>query len=318
MITVVGFNTAIDRDIRLDALEPGRVQRATSASARLGGKGLHVAETVAALGEPVRLIGLTDAAHADELRQRLDARGIEGRLVDATRPLRQCLAIHEADGRVTEILEAGEPLEPAVGTALLTAARDAGGDSRVLVFSGSLPRGLAPDAYAELIRATGARGTRCLLDASGAALRSGIAAKPWLVKPNADEASALFGRPVRGLDEAVACARQLHRGGVSCAVVTLGALGAVGFDGETAWRASATPPEVRNGVGSGDCFLAGLAVATARAEPLEAALRLAAACGAANAESVDAGNAPADRIAAWVPRVTVGALPDSAGAAPRR
>lgn len=316
MITVVGFNTAIDRRVDLEALQPGRVQRAVSADARPGGKGLHVAETVAALGEPVVLVGLTDAAHADELQNRLRTRGVEWRPVHTTRPLRQCLAIHEADGRVTEILEPGATLDSAAREALLDAVRGAFDRSSVLVFSGSLPCGFASDAYASLIREASARGVRCLLDTSGAALREGIGARPWLVKPNADEAAALLGRRVDGMEGAVDCVRQLQRGGVARAVVTLGAAGAVGFDGEHLWRATSAPATVRNSVGSGDCFLAGLAVGAARDESLDAALRRAVACGAANAESADTGYAPLDRVTAWLPRVMVEALPAGAGSRP--
>ncbi|MGH8146790.1 MAG: 1-phosphofructokinase family hexose kinase [Rhodanobacteraceae bacterium] len=313
MITVVGFNTAIDRRVDLGALQPGRVQRAVAAEARPGGKGLHVAETVAALGEPVTLVGLTDAAHADALRNRLHTRGVEWRPVHTARPLRQCLAIHEADGRVTEILEPGATLDSAIREALLGAVRSALDESNVLVFSGSLPRGFASDTYAGLIREASARGVRCLLDASGEALREGIVARPWLVKPNVDEAASLLGRRVDSMDDAVDCARELHRHGVARAVVTLGAAGAVGFDGEGLWRATSAPAEVRNSVGSGDCFLAGLAVGAVRDESIDVALRRAVACGAANAESADTGCVSLDRVAAWLPRVRVEAVPAGIG-----
>lgn len=318
MITVVGFNTAIDRRVDLDVLQSGRVQRAVSADVRLGGKGLHVAETVAALGESVVLVGLTDGAHADALRNRLRTRGVEWRPVHTAQSLRQCLAIHESDGRVTEILEHGATLDPAIQEALLATARSALDQSDVLVFSGSLPRGFASDTYARLIREARAHGVRCLLDASGEALREGVVARPWLVKPNADEAASLLGRPVRGVDDAVDCVRQLHCAGVARAVVTLGAAGAVGFDGEGLWRATSAPAEVRSSVGSGDCFLAGLAVGAARDESLDVALRRAVACGAANAVNADMGYATLDGVAAWLPRVMVEVVPARIGSQPRQ
>lgn len=64
MITVAGFNTAIDSSVRLQStLTPGAVQRAESARGVPGGKGVHVAQMVAELGEEVRPVGLTDALH---------------------------------------------------------------------------------------------------------------------------------------------------------------------------------------------------------------------------------------------------------------
>ena len=309
MISVVGFNTAIDRRVDVDTLRPGQVQRAVSVRSRPGGKGLHVAETVAALGEPVRLVGLADTEHATQLHNRLGAHGVGWLPVSTTHPLRQCLAIHEADGRVTEVLESGGTLAPAVCEALLDAARAAIEGSDVVVFTGSLPHGIQPVAYAQLIRDASARGVRCLLDASGDVLRTGVGAKPWLVKPNADEAALLIGRPVHGLDDAADCARWLYRNGVARCVVTLGARGAVGFDGAALWHATSGTVEVRSSVGSGDCFLAGLAVAAVRGEPIEDALRQAVACGAANAENTEDGVAPPERVAAWLKRTTLAPLP---------
>lgn len=317
MITVVGFNTAIDRRIDVVRLQPGAVQRATTAAARPGGKGLHVAETVAALGEPVRLVGLAAGADGAALAERLRGRRVEWHPVPSSGPLRQCLAIHEADGRITEILEPGPTLDARVCAALLAAAREAMAESDFLVFTGSLPGGLPPDTYATLIGDARAHGVRCLLDASAAALRAGIDAQPWLVKPNADEAAAVLGRPVRGVDDGLACVHLLHRRGIAWSVVTLGALGAVGFDGTAAWHAtSAAPVAVQDSVGSGDCFLAGLAVGAVRGESLKVALRRAVACGIVNAESPDTGYASLERVLAWLPRVTVAPLPAPPAAIP--
>lgn len=315
MITVVGFNTAMDRRIDLDVLRPGTVQRATSGQPRPGGKGLHVAQTVAALGEPVCLVGLSDAEHDDSLRDYLRTRGVEWHPVRSAQPLRQCLAVHEADGRVTEILEPGALLNLGTREALLAAVYAALDRSSVVVCTGSLPRGFAAGTYGDLVREANKRGVRCLLDASADALRDGIRAKPWLVKPNADEAASLLGRPVHGVNDAVDCARLLRREGIARAVITLGGQGAVGFDGETLWRATCTAPvNVRDSVGSGDCFLAGLAVGVVRSEALDVSLRRAVACGVANAESGETGYAPPARVAAWLPHVAVDALPVAAGA----
>lgn len=296
MIVVAGFNTAMDRRIDIDTLQPGSVQRALSAQALPGGKGLHVAQTAAALGEPTRLVGLSDATHDELLREHLHARGVHWHGIRASQTLRQCLAIHESDGRTTEILEPGAKLDAPLRQALLATLTSWIESSQAVVLSGSLPRGFDTDTYAHLIRQAAACGVPCLLDASGEALRRGIDAKPWLVKPNAEEAAALWGQPVHDIDTAAACARWLHARGVARAVVTLGADGAVGFDGKHAWHVSLSVDNVRNSVGSGDCFMAGLAVSTVRGHGLDEALRWATACGAANAQDEETGYVRKDRV----------------------
>lgn len=314
MITVAGFNTAIDRRIDVDTLQPGCVRRALAVHVEPGGKGLHVAQTATALGEPARLVGLSDEAHARLLREHLQARGVDWHGIRSPHDLRQCLAIHEVDGRVTEVLESGAELDMSVREALLSELASLIDGSHALVLSGSLPRGFDDETYAHLIRQAAACGVPCLLDASGDALRHGVDAGPWLVKPNADEAAALWGRPVQTIDHAAACVRWLHACGVTRAVVTLGADGAVGFDGEHAWHASLAVENVRNSVGSGDCFMAGLAVSAVRGHGLDEALRWATACGAANAQDEETGHVRKDRVEDLYAKVRVKQL--GSGACP--
>ena len=108
MITVGGFNTSLDKTLELDRLQPGAVHRVRRVQSWPGGKGLHVALAVAALGERVRLVGLIDARNRREFEETLRARGVEFLGVEAPGALRTCLAVRDEGGRrVTEILEPG-------------------------------------------------------------------------------------------------------------------------------------------------------------------------------------------------------------------
>ena len=305
MITVVGINTAIDHLMQVDALHLGEVNRTVHEQVLPGGKGLHVAQTVAALGEPVQLIGLIDAAHRNLTARRMSERGVLFHGVEINAPLRHCIALQDADGRITEVLGQGPQLGERDRTALQRAFRLALAESELVVLSGSLPRGLPTDSYAELAQQVRAAGKRCLVDASGEVLWHAVAAQPFLLKPNRDEAEALFGRSVADLDAAVAALRELHARGVAMPVLSLGALGAVAMDEGGAWHAAVELEQVRNTVGSGDCFLAGMAVALRRGEPLPEALRLAVACGAANAMDVETGYVRPDQVEALLGRVRV-------------
>ncbi|WP_199096213.1 1-phosphofructokinase family hexose kinase [Dyella sp. ASV21] len=283
MITVAGFNTAIDRLVTLDSFTLGEVQRANAVQNYPGGKGVHVAQTIAALGEPVQLVGLVDGPHRNFIARRMSERGVLFHGVEIKDELRQCLALRERDGRMTEVLDPGPLLSRAVRDQLLHTLGRAMDASAALVMSGSLPRGFEADTYAQLTRQGAAAGLPCFVDASGDALRLAVAAMPYLIKPNGDEAAQLLGSAVTGIDAAAALARVLHAGGVARPVVTLGAKGAVGYDGHGAWHAVLQLEHSENAVGSGDCFLAGLVVAQQRGWAFDEALRLAVACGAANA-----------------------------------
>jgi tagatose 6-phosphate kinase len=150
-----------------------------------------------------------------------------------------------------------------------------------------------------------AAGRPCLVDASGDALRHAAGSGAYLLKPNRDEAADVAGHPVHTPRDAAVVARALHARGIALPVVTLGAEGAVGFDGRDAWHASVALERSVNAVGSGDCLLAGLAVALKHGEPLAEALRLGVACGAANAMGEETGYVQRERVLALQAQVQV-------------
>lgn len=306
MITVGGFNSAVDKTLDTDELSLGAVNRVTDVRAAPGGKGLHVALTVAALGERVRLVGLIDAAHRAEFEDALGARGVEFHGVLATGEIRTCLVIRDRGGaRITEVLEPG-PLMAADERAGLEARFLAlASESDLAVLSGSAPRGFDDETYARLVSSLQEAGVRCLVDASGGLLRRAVAARPFLVKPNREEAEALVDAPIGDIAAAAEVARALSARGVGITIVSLGAMGAVAARGSRAVRAAVPATEVRNPVGSGDCLLGGVAVALTRGGELDEMLRLGVACGAANAVVGDRGWVGKDDVERILPRVTV-------------
>jgi tagatose 6-phosphate kinase len=300
MITVGGFNTSIDKALDLDDLRVGAVNRVRRAQAWPGGKGLHVAATVAALGEPVALVGLIDAAHRHEFEDVLGARGVEFQGVETSGGLRTCLAVRDQGGaRITEILEPGPELDAETREELRARFLAAARRSSLAVLSGSVPPGFDDAAYGQLVASLGEIGVRCLVDASGGLLRRAVEARPFLIKPNREEAEALTGEAVDGPPAAARVARALVARGVETVIVSLGAAGAVAASGGRVLHASVSVPEARHPVGSGDCLLGGVAVALARGESVEDVRRLGVACGAANTMTAETG---------WVRRADVDAL----------
>jgi tagatose 6-phosphate kinase len=310
VITVAGFNTALDKLADVDVLHPGAMQRISAVRVSFGGKGLHVAQTVAALGERVRLVGLVDATSGQAIAALMRERGVEFHGIEARGSLRTCLAIRERDGRITELLEPGPELDAATLAEMLATFRGLARDSDLAVMSGSLPPGCADATYANLVSELQGAGVRCLVDASGAALRLAIGARPFLVKPNRDEAAALLGNPVERIGDAATSVRALLARGVSMPVVSLGADGVVGARAGEMLHANVPVERVVSAVGAGDCLLAGIAVGLIRGDSLEAMLRLGAACGAANA-SAGLGHARRADVEALLPRARITPIADA-------
>jgi 1-phosphofructokinase family hexose kinase len=309
VITVGGFNTSIDKAMEADELAPGAVNRVRDVRASPGGKGVHVALAVATLGEPVCLVGLIDAARRREFEDALGSRGVEFDGVESPGGLRTCLAIHDRRGqRVTEILEPGPEADPATREALCARFLARGLRSSVAVLSGSAPSGFEPGVYGELVVALRPAQARVLVDASGDLLEAAVGARPFLIKPNRDEAEALSGTAIEGPVTAAKVAEALLARGPGIVIVSLGEAGAVAAAEGRAAHAWVRVETAANPVGSGDCLLGGVAVALARGNAFEDVLRLGVACGAANAMGRETGRFERADVERLLPRVELTAL----------
>jgi 1-phosphofructokinase family hexose kinase len=304
VITVGGFNTSIDKALEVDDLRPGAVHRARRAQAWPGGKGLHVALTVAALGEEVRLVGAIDEAHRRQFEDVLGARGVEFHGVEASE-VRTCLAVRDQKGaRITEILEPGPELDEETREELRARFLASARASALAVLSGSVPPGFDEGIYGDLVAALREGGVRCLVDASGGLLRGAVEARPFLIKPNREEAEALTGEVVDSPSAAARVARALAARDIDIVIVSLGAAGAVAAgDGRVA-QAWVSVPRATHPVGSGDCLLGGVAAGLVRGQPMDEVLRLGVACGAANTMSAETGWVRREDVDALRPRVS--------------
>ncbi|HZE97131.1 MAG TPA: 1-phosphofructokinase family hexose kinase [Planctomycetota bacterium] len=284
MILTVTPNPALDYTIRVDAIVVGKRAKYREPSVDPSGKGINVSRMIRRLGEPTLALGFAGGATGEILRQGLDREGVPHDLVPFSGLTRVNVTILSGtEGSATHFHGPGDAVAEADLQQLLKRASSHLYHARVLVLSGSLPPGIAPSSVAELIRIAGLRGVRSIIDAEGEMLAAAIAAGADLVKPNILEASQFLGRPLSGVDEAVAAAREIAARGVKTVVVTLRGDGAVGVNGPRAWHVRPPREDVVRAIGAGDSFAAGLAVALSRGAELPEALRWAAAAGAATA-----------------------------------
>lgn len=289
-------NTAVDRTLAVAAFREGGVWRARTVNARIGGKGINVARTLHRLGQQPLCAGLL-GGHAGCFAAEHAAReGLDGTWTWIEGETRTCVIVVGDHGASTVINEPGPAITASDWQRLVDAAATAARTVGAVAISGSLPQGCPPQALSALIAACTRRGRPPVwIDSSGPALADALTAAPYGVKINADEASALLGWRVQSAQDAMRAAREIRRRGPARVAITLGGQGAVIATGQGDWRAK--PPMIAavSAVGSGDCFLAGLIAGFAEGVTAAEALRLATACGAANALQGETGSFdPAD------------------------
>ncbi len=250
----VTLNTALDLTYRVPALTPYASHRVTQVIERPGGKGLNVARVLAALGYETVATGFAGGATGAVLRDGLAATPVRDELVETAGSTRRTVAVVDAAGGDTTQLNEPGPAVTAAEWETFRARFAALLDGAAAVaLCGSLPPGIHVGAYAELVRLARAAAVPVLLDTSGEPLRRGIAARPDLVKPNADELARLTGarEPRRATLDA-------RRRGAHAVVSSLGPEGLLAATPEGLWRAAPPAPVRGNPTGAGDSAVAGL------------------------------------------------------------
>ena len=279
---------------------------------------MNVARAVKTLGLPPLATGFSGGPTGERILEELAREGISARFVRTAGESRCTITVlDETTGVVTEVREPGEAVcEEEIGEFLNLfeeICRSAVGRS-VVVFSGSLRPGLAPDFYARLIGVAKRHGLLTILDTSGDALKRGAGAGPFLVKINLAEARELAatdrgtadpGRELSPPEAAALVAPRIATRGPETVVVSLGEHGAVMYCKEQTWFGHVRIDGVRNPVGSGDSMAGGMASALVRGGDMLDAFKLGIACGAANALTPTAAEFRMEDVTELLERVEV-------------
>lgn len=257
MITSICMNPSFDKTVEVDALELGEVNRIRASRTDMGGKGINVVVVGQRLGLRCQCIGVMGEEGSARLQAMLDKEGMEHAFLTVPGSVRTNTKIVSRDGKgVTELNEAGAPMDAAQLKAFFDMAREKAGASRYAVLTGSLPPGCPLGTYRDLMRALD--GVNCILDVGGKELELGAEAHPFLIKPNLSELEATLGLELRTLRSIRDAALIFLRKGVQHVVVSMGSMGAMYVSKEKTLFAPALRVEAKSTVGAGDAMVGGL------------------------------------------------------------
>ncbi|WP_298820006.1 1-phosphofructokinase family hexose kinase [Chloroflexus sp.] len=279
---VIAPNPALDRILTVEHLQPGTARRVTTTHTSAGGKGLNVARAARTLNINAPICAPLGGLTGQQVAWLAAQEGLSLHVVPIGDETRVCtLIVDSVSDLVTVLNETGPKLNPSEWHALTE--RILAVDEEIHLICGSLPPNVPPEMLTNLIQTLHARNRRVLVDTSGPALAAAVAARPDVVKINGEELGALLGMTIGNVATAQQAVTELHQRGIAVVVVTLGAQGAVGIDDQGGVIAIPPAIPVRNPIGCGDSFFAGLAVALSNRQSLDTAMRLASACAVADA-----------------------------------
>ena len=275
MITSVSLNPSIDRTLGVENFTTGGLNRVISQTDVAAGKGVNVALAAAALGEASECIGFMYREGGSLYEKRLADGGVSHDFVWCEGAVRVNMKVFDhTRSEITELNASGTPVtedQLAQMTALVKAHAK---DSDFMILSGSLPPACPVDYYRTLAEAAAGENCRVILDADGDRLRTGLMAKPFLIKPNRYELELLTGNTLDTQDKLLAAALECVRGGVGVVAVSMGGDGALVTDGRSAFRTPGSKVDVKSTVAAGDSMIAGFAAGFRRGYALDDAFRL--------------------------------------------
>lgn len=305
MIYTVTLNPALDRTIEVGRLVEEDTIRIVDEVAYAGGKGIDVSRIIRTMGGTSVALGFTGGYDGMKLEGLLINAGV---MTDFTRiagETRTNIILKEREsGRQYVISAAGPEINSGEVGALYQNLIGLRGID-YLVVSGSLPRGVTPNLYGQIILAGKKNNSFVMLDADGKTLKESIEYLPTCIKPNRFELSRLIGRDLQTESEMLEACEQLHGKGIPFVLLSRGSEGIILSTKERKLKGKAPSVEVSSAVGAGDSSVGGFILAHSRGERLEECLRLACAAGTATAMTPGTALARMEDVEKLLPRVEI-------------
>jgi 6-phosphofructokinase 2 len=202
MIATITLNPSIDQNIIVSKLVKDDANRALCIYRYPGGKGVNVSKVVRELGGPTFVYSLAGGLPGEMWKERLRALDIPFYAMPVNGETRiNTILTDRKDGTQTRISAPGPCISAAAAQKFIRHLLSVRPKPFFWALGGSLASGMRPSLYAEIVRTLQKEGTPCILDADNEALRLGIEAKPFMIKPNEYEMERLAGRKLNGLKD---------------------------------------------------------------------------------------------------------------------
>lgn len=257
MIITVTLNPAIDKTAVLSKdIKVGDINRIHDIVYDAGGKGINVSRTILSLGGSSIATGFIGGYFGMMLERELVDAGIPVAFVHIDAETRTNTKIISPDGSITEFNEPGPVISEFEKNRLKEKLVDMADEDSIVVLSGSVPQGVEPTIYRDLIYALHEKKARVFSDIEGEPFRYAMEAVPDLLKPNKKELLSFFGKESADEDEIIEMGKYFIDKGVKTVVISCGKDGAYFITKEKTYKCPALDIQVASTVGAGDSMMA--------------------------------------------------------------
>lgn len=282
MILTICPNPSIDCTIELDNLNVGMLNRIRNKVETYSGKALNVAIGVARLNEKAKTTGFMFDEHKSMFESNLRKEKVDFDFITCKGQSRVNYKIIDKKSMLTELNDKGNEVSRQKQIELIEKVRAFSLDCNVAVMSGSLPKGVLPTFYGEVVKVI-PENVKVIVDAEKDNVLEAIKSREiFMVKPNLKELEGFVGKSLKNKKEILEATKSYFDYGVKNVLVSLGSEGAILTDGRASLYCKSANVAVNSTVGAGDSMISAVSVAIEQNKDLSQMLLTAVAAGTAS------------------------------------
>lgn len=280
-IITLTLNPAFDKHCYVKSFNPFHENVASVISLEAGGKGVNVSRALTANDVKNVAITVLGSENKSEFEKQLQKDGVNYKTIVAEGRIRENLTLHSGDGQAeTRISFNGFTLTDDVFDKVTDELGDASDDT-IVTFTGSIPNGISTLKAKKFLLNLKNKGVKTVVDCRSFNIDDLIELKPWLIKPNKDEAENYAKKPVKTVNDAIDVANNWRLCGIENVIISLGKTGAILACEDGNYAAETKKIDAVSTIGAGDSMIAGFIAAFINGEPPTQRLQKAVAFGTA-------------------------------------
>jgi 1-phosphofructokinase len=273
-ILTITLNPSIDHILMIDKVTLYKKNLLSDSQIFYGGKGINVAFTLGKLGAPATAAGLMCDQDLNGFIEKLSSVNVNSNFTKINGKTRSAYKLMETkSNRDTEFNQAGSKIKPEDLEHLKFDLEHLLTHHAWVALCGSVPAGVSIDIYVSLIKMCKRSGVLTCLDSSGEALIMGIQALPDILRINQSELGEILARKILDKQEIIEAIKTLQATGISKVIVSMGAEGTLGFDGEKMIQVQVPKVNIKGLTGAGDAMTAGLLASLCEGKSFKESLR---------------------------------------------
>ena len=292
MILTVTLNPAIDKILILDTFEVHKLHRMQPGEMSMvsaGGKGVNIARTLAKMGNEVIASGFAGEHAGHLLCDTIRQDGITTNFIFTQGATRTNISILDRQNEtLTMINDFGQEIPEEDVTFFLGNYERLLSRVKLIVIAGSLPPGISPTIYHEMISRARRHKIKVVVHTSPKYTETMMKDAPFLINPDMRSDHTLFGQPVDGIDQFMEAGRKIldQCRETEFVLFTHRIENGVVVTREKGYIMRPKDLNIVNMLGYGDAYLAGFIHAYLQQRPTPEVLRYASAAGLTDVEDI--------------------------------